>query len=108
MDVILTLFVVAPPELPNLPEGASTTGGAEVPKPTPPTDLESVRSASSSRPPPPPKETRVSRASLLQVVQTNPDLLSPTNDAVQNRQRKYYPFWTQLAQLKHWFKPSRP
>src|ERR1700761_729572 len=90
-------------DLPNLPE-ASSTGGAELP--TSPPDIESVRSASSSRPPPPPKENRVSRASLLQVVQTNTDLLVPENDAVQNRRRKYHPFWNQLAQIKHWFKES--
>src|ERR1700743_19214 len=90
-------------DLPNLPE-ASSTGGAELP--TSPPDMESVRSASSSRPPPPPKENRVSRTSLLQVVQTNPELLAPTNEAVQNRRRKHHLFWTQLAQIKHWFKES--
>lgn len=92
-------------DLPNLPESASTAG-AELIKPPPPTDMESVRSVSSSRPPPPPpKEARISRTNLLQVVQTNPDILGPANDAV-HRGRKNHPFWTQLAQLKHWFKES--
>src|ERR1700760_2072262 len=99
----LIIHVVAP-DLPNLPE-ASSAGAEDLPKP-PPIDKDSVRSTSSSRPPPPPKETRVSKASLLQVVQSNPDLLSPSKGGVQDRRRKYHPFFTQLAQFKHWLKES--
>ncbi|KAF2665916.1 kinase-like protein [Microthyrium microscopicum] len=95
----------AAPDLPNLPEASSTSGAEDLRRP-PPVDKDSIRSASSSRPPPPPKETRVSRASLLQVVQTNPDLLSPSNGTVPGRRKRYHPFFSQLAQLKHWFKES--
>src|ERR1700760_4406944 len=93
--------MIAISELPNLPE--TTISGVEY-KP-PPVDKDSVRSTSSSRPPPPLKD-KVSRPSLLHVVSTNPELLSPTHEAVQERRRKYHPFFSQLAQLKHWFKES--
>jgi serine/threonine protein kinase len=97
----LTLEEALAPDLPKLAEASKSP---QSPPPPPPLDKDSVRSASSSRPPPPPKERRTS---MLQHVQTNPDLISQTNGIVKNRRRTFnHPFLNQLASLKHWFKES--
>ncbi|KAL2439103.1 Serine/threonine-protein kinase ppk16 [Exophiala dermatitidis] len=62
-------------DLPQLPEGdVAPSAGTSTPPP-PPIDKDSVRSYSGSRPPLPPKE-RSRRSSTLQLVTSNPDLLS--------------------------------
>ncbi|KAF2876455.1 kinase-like domain-containing protein [Massariosphaeria phaeospora] len=96
------------PDLPQLPESSSTNNLA-VEKPLPPIEIVHDRgSGSSSRPPLPPKELdkRRSRGSLLQVVNTNPDLLSP-NGFVPKRRKKYQqPFIHHLATLRNWIKET--
>ncbi|KAF2842843.1 kinase-like protein [Patellaria atrata CBS 101060] len=94
------------PDLPRLPE-VQTTPDAD--RPPPPIEKDSIKSRNSSltRPPLPPKENRRSRSSMLQVVSTNPDLLSP-NGFTSSRRRRYQQniFFGHLASLKHWFKES--
>ncbi|KAL5428445.1 hypothetical protein PMIN06_011699 [Paraphaeosphaeria minitans] len=97
-----------PSDLPKLPEsGNSPEPDASMPPPPVPKDH--IRSSgSSSRPPPPPKEMmrRRSQASMLQVVSTNADLLSP-NGFVPKRRRKYQPpFFSHLATLRNWIKET--
>ncbi|KAI9757111.1 MAG: glyceraldehyde-3-phosphate dehydrogenase 1 [Chaenotheca gracillima] len=100
--------------LPELPRLAEVTLSAEKQRstspPPPPIDKDSIHSASSSRyrPPPPPKESaRRSRTSTLQLVSSNPDLLSP-NGFVSRRQRRknQHPILSHLAQIKHWLMDS--
>ncbi|KAL1595902.1 hypothetical protein SLS60_009592 [Paraconiothyrium brasiliense] len=97
-----------PSDLPKLPEsGNSPEPDADIPPP--PIAKDHIRSSgSSSRPPPPPKEMmrRRSQASMLQVVSTNPDLLSP-NGFVPKRRRRYQPpFFNHLASLRNWIKET--
>ncbi|KAF2435126.1 kinase-like protein [Tothia fuscella] len=94
----LTLETEPVPPLPKLSESPKS------PPPPQAFDKDSRRSGSTSRPPPPPKERRMS---MLQHVQTNPDLLSQSNGVVKNRRRTFnHPILNQLASLKHWFKES--
>ncbi|KAJ4344815.1 uncharacterized protein N0V89_012559 [Didymosphaeria variabile] len=98
-----------PSDLPKLLEsGTSPEPDADLPPPPVPKDH--IRTSdSSSRPPPPPKEMmrRRSQASMLQVVSTNPDLLSP-NGFVPKRRRKYQPpFFNHLtSSLRNWIKET--
>ncbi|TAQ90471.1 hypothetical protein B7494_g1201 [Chlorociboria aeruginascens] len=102
-DLVLT-------DLPGLPENDQfhSPGVASPPLPV---EKDSVRSASSSRhrrPVPPPKEGLLrsarSRGSTLQLVTSNPDLLSANTNGVSPRPRRrhQYPFINQLAHWKHW------
>ncbi len=93
-------------DLPQLPEGTTIESPGTV-TPPPPIDKDSIRSRSGSRPPIPPKERR-RRSSHLQLVATNPDLLSPINGVkkVRNSKRKNLQFFNQLSALKHWFVES--
>jgi len=104
---VLTL-IGAHPDLPQLPESGSTPE-PDSDHPPPPIEKDVVRgSNSSSRPPPPPKEIdrRRSRSSMLQVVQSNPDLLHP-NGFIPKRRRKYQqPFMNHLASLRNWIKET--
>jgi serine/threonine protein kinase len=98
-------------DLPGLPENAQLDS-SDVNSPPPPIEKDSVRSASSSRhrrPIPPPKEGTIrgarSRGSTLQLVTSNPDLLSPnTNGAPARvpRRKHQHAFISQLAHWKHW------
>lgn len=92
----------AAPDLPRLIEKHS----AAEELPPPPIDKHSIRSNSSSRnrPPPPPKDNRRSRSSMLQVVQTNPDLLGPNGFNSRRRRFAHQPFLSQFAALRNWFK----
>ncbi|KAI2482917.1 SPS1 Serine-threonine protein kinase [Pyrenophora tritici-repentis] len=95
------------PELPRLPEiGTSPTLTIDD-KPLPPIDTHRGRkSHSTSRPPVPGKDIdrRRSRSSMLQVVSSNPDLLSP-NGFVPKRRRKQ-PFINHLLSLRNWIKET--
>lgn len=93
-------------DLPQLPEGTTIESPGTV-TPPPPIDKDSIRSRSGSRPPIPPKE-RQRRSSHLQLVATNPDLLSPVNavNQVRSSKRKNLQFFNQLSALKHWFVES--
>lgn len=107
-DLVLT-------DLPGLPEH-SQLDSPEVATPPPPIEKDSIRSASSSRhrrPIPPPKEGTLrgakSRGSTLQLVTSNPDLLTPqANGIVQRPQRRkhQHAFINQLAHWKHWLLDS--
>lgn len=98
-------------DLPGLPEHAQLDS-PDVSSPPPPIEKDSIRSASSSRhrrPIPPPKEGTIrgarSRGSTLQLVTTNPDLLSPPVNGLpqQMSHRKHqHPFINQLSQWRHW------
>jgi serine/threonine protein kinase len=98
--------------LPGLPEH-SQLDSPDVKTPPPPIEKDSIRSASSSshrRPVPPPKEGTIrgarSRGSTLQLVTSNPDLLSPHTNGTASRppRRKYqHALINQLAHWKHWF-----
>jgi hypothetical protein len=98
-------------DLPGLPEH-SLLNSPTLRSPPPPIDKDSARSASSSmhrRPVPPPKEGTMrsarSRGSTLQLVTSNPDLLSAhANSAPPGppRRRYQHPFINQLAHWKHW------
>ncbi|RFU26731.1 hypothetical protein B7463_g9618, partial [Scytalidium lignicola] len=100
-------------DLPNLPEHIQLTSPG-LSTPPPPIEKDSIRSASSSRhrrPIPPPKEGTLrsarSRGSTLQLVTSNPDLLSPNAAATKPARRKYqHPFISQLAHWKHWILDS--
>jgi len=105
-------------DLPGLPEN-SQLDSPDIVSPPPPIEKDSVRSASSSRhrrPIPPPKEGVIgtfrsarSRGSTLQLVTSNPDLLSPDANGVSPRaaRRKHqHPFINQLAHWKHWLVES--
>lgn len=104
-DLVLT-------DLPGLPEH-SQLDSPEVRTPPPPIEKDSIRSASSSRhrrPIPPPKEGTIrgarSRGSTLQLVTSNPDLLSPHTNGVTarpQRRKHQHAFINQLAHWKHWF-----
>ena len=107
-DLIIT-------DLPGLPENAQLDSPV-VASPPPPIEKDSIRSASSSihrRPVPPPKEgvlrSARSRGSTLQLVTSNPDLLSShTNGVAQAppRRKHHHAFMTHLAQWKHWLLDS--
>ncbi|KAG9196561.1 hypothetical protein G6011_01682 [Alternaria panax] len=95
------------PELPKLPESMTSPNLTVDDKPLPPIDTYRGRkSHSSSRPPLPAKDLdrRRSRSSMLQVVSTNPDLLSP-NGFVPKRRRKQ-PFINHLLSLRNWIKET--
>ncbi|CAO2649052.1 Nn.00g100010.m01.CDS01 [Neocucurbitaria sp. VM-36] len=95
------------PDLPRLPEAGSTHNLSSE-KPLPPIENHQVRSSdSSSRPPPPAKDLdrRRSRSSMLQVVSTNPDLLSP-NGFVPKQRRRKQPFINHLLSLRNWIKET--
>ncbi|KAH8602732.1 kinase-like domain-containing protein [Bisporella sp. PMI_857] len=102
-DLVLT-------DLPGLPENAQLDS-SDVNSPPPPIEKDSIRSASSSRhrrPIPPPKEGTLrsarSRGSTLQLVTTNPDLLSPHINGAPprvTRRRHQHRFIDQLSQWKH-------
>lgn len=96
------------PDLPQLPESSSTPNlGTSSEKPLPSIDKPYLRdSDSSSRPPLPAKDIdrRRSRSSMLQVVSTNPDLLSP-NGFIPKRRRKQ-PFINHLLSLRNWIKET--
>ena len=93
-------------DLPQLPEGTTIESPGTV-TPPPPIDKDSIRSRSGSRPPIPHRERR-RRSSHLQLVATNPDLLSPVNGVkkVRSSKRKNLQFFNQLSALKHWFVDS--
>ncbi|KAI9872240.1 MAG: hypothetical protein M1830_001876 [Pleopsidium flavum] len=96
------------PDLPQLPEGTAVDSPGSA-TPPPPIEKDSIRSASSSRhrPPLPPKERRRSRASTLQLVSSNPDLLSPNGYNKRRPPRRHqHPIINQLASIKHWFMES--
>jgi serine/threonine protein kinase len=105
-------------DLPGLPENSLLDSPfLKSPRP-PPIDKDSTRSASSSlrrRPIPPPKEGTMrsarSRGSTLQLVTSNPDLLSTRTNGVQQgppRRKHQHPFINQLAHWKHWlFNPGK-
>jgi serine/threonine protein kinase len=107
-DLVLT-------DLPGLPENAQLDS-PEITSPPPPIEKDSIRSASSSRhrrPVPPPKEgvlrSARSRGSTLQLVTSNPDLLShQANGAAQAppRRKHQHAFINQLAHWKHWLLDS--
>lgn len=107
-DLVLT-------DLPGLPENAQFDL-ADIGKPPPPIEKDSIRSASSSRhrrPVPPPKEGILrgarSRGSTLQLVTSNHDLLTPPPSGLmsgQPRRRHQHPFINQLAHWKHWLLDS--
>lgn len=105
-DLVLT-------DLPGLPENSqlSSPSGA----PPPPIEKDSIRSASSSRhrrPVPPPKEgvlrSARSRGSTLQLVTSNPDLLSPNGVYKPQRasKRRQQAFLNHLDKWKHWILES--
>ncbi|TVY20379.1 putative serine/threonine-protein kinase [Lachnellula arida] len=99
-------------DLPGLPENSQLYSPG-IKTPPPPVEKDSVRSASSSRhrrPIPPPKEGTIrgarSRGSTLQLVTSNPDLLSPHTNGTAirpQRRRHQHAFINQLAHWKHWF-----
>ncbi|KAH8815253.1 serine/threonine protein kinase-like protein [Xylogone sp. PMI_703] len=98
-------------DLPNLPE--HTQLNSPLTTPPPPIEKDSARSASSSRhrrPIPPPKEGTIrsarSRGSTLQLVTSNPDLLSPNGTVTKPRRKYQHPFISQLAHWKHWILDS--
>ncbi|KAF2266328.1 Pkinase-domain-containing protein [Lojkania enalia] len=94
-------------DLPRLPE-ANSTPELDPDNPPPPIEKDNARdSESSSRPPPPPKEIdrRKSRSSMLQVVNSNPDLLHP-NGFVPKRRRYQQPFINHLTSLRNWIKET--
>ena len=107
-DLVLT-------DLPGLPEH-SQLDSPDVNSPPPPIEKDSIRSASSSRhrrPIPPPKEGTIrgarSRGSTLQLVTSNPDLLSPHQNGVSprpTRRKHQHAFINQLAHWKHWLLDS--
>ena len=107
-DLVLT-------DLPGLPEH-SQLNSPDVASPPPPIEKDSTRSASSSRhrrPIPPPKEGTLrsarSRGSTLQLVTSNPDLLSVHTNGTPPRapRRKHqHAFINQLAHWKHWLLDS--
>ncbi|TVY48997.1 putative serine/threonine-protein kinase, partial [Lachnellula occidentalis] len=98
-------------DLPGLPEH-SQLDSPGIRTPPPPIEKDSIRSASSSRhrrPIPPPKEGTIrgarSRGSTLQLVTSNPDLLSPHTNGTTirpQRRRHQHAFINQLALWKHW------
>jgi hypothetical protein len=100
-------------DLPGLPEHSLLDSPSLISPPPPPIDKDSMRSASSSlhrRPIPPPKEGTVrsarSRGSTLQLVTSNPDLLSTRTNGVQapapRRRKPQHAFINQLSHWKHW------
>ncbi|KAK5131714.1 hypothetical protein BJ546DRAFT_721991 [Cryomyces antarcticus] len=99
-------------DLARLSEASTFT--PETSEAPPPIGKDALRSASSSRdrPPPPPNELRRPRnnsrnsASMLQVVSTNPDLLTPNGFIPKRRRRYQQPLMNQLASIKAWFKES--
>jgi serine/threonine protein kinase len=98
---------IGAPELPKLPELASSPTLTVDDKPLPPIDNHRRRNSnSSSRPPLPAKDLdrRRSRSSMLQVVSSNPDLLHP-NGYVPKRRRKQ-PFINHLLSLRNWIKET--
>jgi hypothetical protein len=101
------LTCLGAPDLPRLPE-ASPTNNPTSEKPLPPIESNHARNSnSSSRPPPPAKDLdrRRSRSSMLQVVATNPDLLSPNGFVPKQRHRKQ-PFINHLLNLRNWIKET--
>ncbi|KAF2134265.1 kinase-like protein [Dothidotthia symphoricarpi CBS 119687] len=96
------------PDLPQLPESSSTPNlRSSTEKPLPPIEKPYLRDSDSlSRPPLPAKDMdrRRSRSSMLQVVSTNPDLLSP-NGFIPKRRRKQ-PFINHLLSLRNWIKET--
>ncbi|KAI9781438.1 MAG: hypothetical protein M1839_006032 [Geoglossum umbratile] len=78
--------------------------------PPPPIEKDPTRSTSSSRhrPAPPPKEPmKGRRTSQLQLVTSNPDLLSPNGFGKRRQNRRHqHPIINQLASLKHWLMDS--
>jgi serine/threonine protein kinase len=98
-------------DLPKLPEGItieSPNPGGTITPPPPPVDKDSLRSRSTSRPSVPPKEKR-RRSSHMQIVATNPDLLTIPNmngvNGIKKRpgKRRNNQLFNQLSALKHWF-----
>ncbi|KAG9246817.1 serine/threonine protein kinase-like protein [Calycina marina] len=98
-------------DLPGLPEHDQLKSPG-VNSPPPPIEKDPIRSASSSRhrkPIPPPKEgvlrSARSRGSTLQLVTTNPDLLSPPVNGLPHHaspRKHQHPFINQLSQWRHW------
>ena len=101
-------------DLPGLPEHAQLDSPGGLISPPPPIEKDSIRSSSSSRhrrPIPPPKEGLLrsarSRGSTLQLVTSNPDLLSPDQVPQRPARRKHqYAFINHLAHWKHWLLDS--
>lgn len=100
-------------DLPGLPENGQLNS-PDVASPPPPIEKDSIRSASSSRhrrPIPPPKEGTIrgarSRGSTLQLVTSNPDLMTANGVAQRPARRRHqHPFINQLAHWKHWIVES--
>ncbi|KAF1971170.1 kinase-like protein [Bimuria novae-zelandiae CBS 107.79] len=95
----------APSDLPQLPEAGNPPEPARDDAPPPPPV---PKDDSAGRPPPPPKEMmrRRSQASMLQVVSTNPDLLSPNGFVPKGRRKYHPPFMNHLAALRNWIKET--
>lgn len=99
-------------DLPRLPEGSAIESpGAVTPPPLIAKDTR--RSKSGSRPPMPLKERQRRRSSHLQLVVTNPDLLSGPQHGIKKQrfgrlggQKTDKKFMGQLAALKQWFVES--
>lgn len=99
-------------DLPGLPEHSLLDSPLVISPPPPPIEKDSMRSASSSmhrRPIPPPKEGTLrsarSRGSTLQLVTSNPDLLSTRANGVASgppKRKHQRAFINQLAHWKHW------
>lgn len=99
-------------DLPGLPENSLLYSPTGINAPTP-IEKDPLRSTSSSRqrrPIPPPKEGTIrgarSRGSTLQLVTSDPDLLSPDAAVRPPRRRLQHPFLAQLAHWKHWLLTS--
>ncbi|KAF2099191.1 kinase-like protein, partial [Rhizodiscina lignyota] len=93
----------APPDLPQLLETVGEPTHPPLKEPPAPRSASSSR----SRPPVPPKESRPARSSMLQVVQSTPDLLTPDTQVQTKRRPRYQqPFFNQLSSLKAWLKQS--
>ena len=105
--VIVHLLI--PEMMPRLAESPGTDSPRSSTPPAP-VEKDSLRSGSSSRhrPPLPPKESvRRSRNSTLQLVASNPELISPTGFSKRRLPRRHqHPVIKQLAQLKHWLLDS--
>lgn len=100
-------------DLPGLPENAQLDSPSTITPPAP-IEKDSTRSTSSSRhrrPVPPPKDGTIrearSRGSTLQLVTSNPDLLSANGVGKRTpRRRHQHPLINQLAHWKHWLLDS--
>lgn len=99
-------------DLPRLPEGSAIESPGTMTPPAP-IEKDTRRSKSGSRPPIPPKERQRRRSSHLQVVVSNPDLLTGPQNGIKKQkfgrlggQKTDKKFMNQLAALKHWFVES--